>query len=77
MMLEDLLEWVTREKVIRPAEFARKWGVSEALVLQMIDELARLGYLQPVETCKPEHCSGCSSISVCKKPGLKLWVRHR
>jgi hypothetical protein len=54
---------------------ARQLNVSEALVEQMLDELVRLGYLRPLETCSIEACTGCSQRNNCitRRP-VHTWV---
>jgi hypothetical protein len=40
------------------ADLARRLGISEGLLAQMMEDLARKGYLAAVET--PSGCSGCA-----------------
>jgi predicted transcriptional regulator len=48
------------------AELARKLGLSEALVVAMIADLVRMGYLAEVRAgCEAGACSGCSARKSC------------
>lgn len=74
-MLEQLLNQLKQSGTYHVPALARQFGVSEALVEQMLAELARLGYLRPLETCHSKACSGCPQSSACS-PGTthRLWV---
>jgi len=47
---------------------ARRLGVSEALVGLIADDLARRGYLAPLETGCSAACNGCGLASACVAP---------
>lgn len=74
-MLQKLLEWITKEGAYKPAEFARRLGVSQALVEQGVSDLVRAGYLKQVEGCSQEACSACSSTDTCSLAKTRIWVR--
>lgn len=57
-------------------EVARRLGVSETLVAEMADGLARRGYLAPVGSCGPG-CDGCGLASMCElhgRPGPRTLI---
>ena len=64
-MLRKLLQQVAEGGVRTRAELARKLGVSEGLVEQMLEDLARMGYLKPVEGRYTSQCTGCPLASTC------------
>jgi hypothetical protein len=49
-------------------EVARRLGVSETLVAEMAEGLARRGYLAPLDNCGPG-CDGCGMASICGLDG--------
>lgn len=64
-MLEQLLKQLQEGGTYRVSSLARQLDVSEALVMQMLADLARLGYLRPVEADCQAQCSGCAEKAVC------------
>jgi len=61
-MLMQLLGLVGRGGVQRPAELAAELGVSRALLETMLADLARMGYLAPLDHgCASDACPHCSS----------------
>ncbi len=64
-MLERLLKSVTEGGVHSYGELAKTLGVSEDLLRQMVEDLARMGYLEPLsETCSSA-CTECSMRDLC------------
>jgi predicted ArsR family transcriptional regulator len=64
-MLERLLKAVAEGGVHSYSELAKNLGVSEDLLRQMVEDLVRMGYLEPLrETC-PSACAECSMGDVC------------
>ena len=64
-MLKELLRLVAQGDVRTRVELARKLGVSEGLVEQMLEDLARMGYLKPVEGDCASQCTGCPLARTC------------
>ena len=64
-MLRKLLQQVAEGGVRTRAGLARKLGVSEGLVEQMLEDLARMGYLKPVEGDCASQCTGCPLARTC------------
>ena len=64
-MLRKLLQQVAEGGVRTRAELARKLGVSEGLVEQMLEDLARMGYLRPVAGGCDAHCAACPLAKTC------------
>ena len=64
-MLEKLLVLVTAGDVQSSAHLSRELQVGEGLVCDMLRELTRMGYLQPITgDCRACH-RGCSSFGTC------------
>jgi len=59
-MLQRLLELVAEGGLRSYADLARELAVSEGLLGQMIEHLARRGYLRPVAGDCESQCTGCS-----------------
>jgi len=74
-MLQRLLELVTEGGVHTYAELARQLDVSEELLEQMLQRLARMGYLKQVSTECNAHCASCPMNSTCAvgRPG-RVWT---
>ncbi|MBC8446341.1 MAG: Lrp/AsnC family transcriptional regulator [Chloroflexi bacterium] len=74
-MLQRLLELVAEGGLRSYADLARELGVSEGLVGQMIEDLARRGYLRPVAGDCETQCSGCSLAGTCAVGGpTRVWM---
>jgi hypothetical protein len=51
------------------AELARRLGVTEALIAALVEDLARRGYLAPIDGgCGQRSCSGCWAAVSCERP---------
>jgi len=74
-MLERLLSLVGQGGVHSYADLARQLDVTVELVGQMLQDLARMGYLRPVaDECEP-HCAGCPMANVCDIIGsTRMWT---
>ena len=74
-MLEQLLRQIQQGGTYSLSVLARQLDVSEALVMQMLADLARMGYLRPVEADCQAQCSGCADLAACAplRPG-RLWT---
>jgi hypothetical protein len=75
-VLEKLLERIERDGIISSAELARGLDVSQELVESMLADLARAGYLSPVDGCPQGQCSGCPVGRGCNTRRGKGWVRN-
>ncbi len=74
-MLQRLLELVTEGGVHSYAGLARELGVSQGLLGQMIEDLARRGYLRPVASDCESQCTGCSLAETCAVGGpTRVWA---
>ena len=74
-MLQRLLELVAEGGLRSYADLARGLGVSEELVGQMIEDLARRGYLRPVTGDCQTQCTGCPLAETCAIGGpTRVWA---
>ena len=64
-MLTRLLELVQRGGVHRLSDLARELDTTPALVQLMLDDLARMGYLEHSEQGCQQQCKGCSVKGAC------------
>ncbi len=74
-MLQRLLEAVARGGTHTRSELARELGVSQELLQEMIDNLARRGYLRPMGEGCDERCTTCMLQDTCAigSPG-RMWA---
>ena len=73
--MQRLLELVAEGGVYSYADLAQGLGVSEGLVGQMIGDLARMGYLQPVFDGCGARCAGCPLAATCAIGGpRRVWA---
>jgi hypothetical protein len=68
-VLEQLLKTVSEGGVHSYTELARSLGVSEELLEQMVEDLVRLGYLEPVGGVCSSTCEGCPMGGLCAVGG--------
>jgi predicted ArsR family transcriptional regulator len=74
-MLERLLSQVSQGGVHSYADLARQLAVSEELLEQMLQDLARMGYLRPVADGCGIHCAGCPQTKDCATGGpARVWA---
>ena len=74
-MLQRLLELVVEGGLRSCADLARELGVSKRLLGQMIEDLARRGYLRPVAGDCESRCTGCSLAKTCAIGGpARVWA---
>lgn len=74
-MLRQLLTLIAEDAYRTPHDLAQALAVPDALVSQMVAQLARSGYLVDSQTCG-DGCSACSLKGVCnsgKFAGLRFW----
>jgi hypothetical protein len=64
-MLEQLLGALAEGGVHGHSDLARNLGVGEGLVQQMVEDLVRMGYLEPLGRACCEKCTECSSVDGC------------
>jgi DNA-binding Lrp family transcriptional regulator len=73
--LQRLLELVTEGGLHSYTDLARELGVSEGLLGQMIEHLARRGYLRPVAGNCGSQCTGCPLDETCAVGGpTRVWT---
>ena len=74
-MLTKLLRRIAQAGgAVATGELARALGVSDGLVEQMIEQLGRLGYLDPVSPVCAGGCGHCPQRSACAIPSqARLW----
>ncbi|MDH4137534.1 MAG: FeoC-like transcriptional regulator [Anaerolineae bacterium] len=74
-MLERLLSLLGQGGVHSYADLARQLDVSEELLEQMLQDLARMGYLRPVANGCEAHCAGCTLAETCAIGGpTRVWT---
>jgi Mn-dependent DtxR family transcriptional regulator len=73
-MLERLLEILAEGGAVSYSDLARTLGVDQALVRQMVEHLATLGYLRPVGAPCREECKGCSLAASCLSGPEHTWT---
>ena len=74
-MLRQLLTLIAENEHRTPQDLAKALAVPDALVSQMVAQLARSGYLVDSQTCG-EGCGACSLKSACGSEdfvGLRFW----
>ena len=64
-MLKQLIEMLSEGQVHTQRELARRLGVSEGLVTQMLQDLARMGYVQRVKAQRNTSCAACPMARLC------------
>lgn len=67
-MLIRILESIARGHVYSPGSLARQVGVSEGLLMPMVEDLTRRGYLAPLSLDGQGGGGSCGGCSGCK-PG--------
>ncbi len=74
-MLREIVRTIAEGQVHSQVELARWLGVSEGLVEQMLEDLARTGYLKPMGGESTEGCAGCPLAKMCvaSRP-RRAWV---
>ncbi len=73
-MLHRLLQILAEGGAHSYAGLARAVGVGEELLQQMIEELARMGYLRAVGGSCQAKCEDCPVAGVCAVGGLsRVW----
>jgi len=74
-MLERLLSLVGQGGVHSYTDLARQLDVTVELVEQMLQDLARMGYLRPVAGSCESQCTGCSWADTCAVGGpTRVWA---
>jgi len=73
--LQRLLELVAEGGVHSYADLAHQLDVSEELLEQMLQDLARRGYLRPVAGGCLGQCTSCPLVRTCAVGGpTQVWV---
>lgn len=74
-MLERLLKTIGQGGVHSKSELARSMGVGEDLLAQMVEDLVRMGYLEPVGGECTGGCTDCPMGDLCGVGGHgKAWT---
>ncbi|MBN1877228.1 MAG: winged helix-turn-helix domain-containing protein [Anaerolineae bacterium] len=80
-MLKRVLQELSTGNVRSQADLAQRLGISEGLLMQMMEELMHKGYLMPVmPTPACGGCSGCGVGKTCptktldKLPASRKWI---
>jgi Mn-dependent DtxR family transcriptional regulator len=74
-MLERLLSLVGQGGVHSYTDLARQLDVTEELLEQMLQHLARMGYLRPVADGCETQCAGCPMAKTCAVGGsTRVWA---
>ena len=74
-MLEELLRRVAEGGVHSYADLAKTLDISEALLEQMLGDLAHMGYLRRVSEDCSGHCAHCPMAGICAVGGSgKVWA---
>lgn len=75
MLWAVLRELAQNHSTQSPEALARALGITPTLVLQLTEELVRLGYLSEVTSCT-SGCEGCALHAACEPAmaGSRLWV---
>ncbi len=68
-MLEKLLGVLALGGAVSYGDLAHTLGVDQALVQQMVEHLARLGYLRPAAGSCGEACGACALEDPCASGG--------
>ena len=73
-MLDRLLQILAEGGTHSYADLTRALGVGEELLQQMIEDLARMGYLKPVGADCQAKCEGCPVAGICAVGGRgQVW----
>lgn len=73
--MQRLLHLVAEGGLRSCADLARELGVSEELLGQMIEHLARMGYLRQVAGDCQSQCAGCPLAETCAIGGpTRVWA---
>ena len=73
-MVEQLLQMVAEGGVQSYEDLAKRLSISVPLLETMLEDLARLGYLRPVDSTCGGECAGCS-VGACSITGPgRLWT---
>lgn len=74
-MLHELLSIVCSGGVHSLRQLAQQLDVSEALLESMINDLARMGYLNPLQAECASNCNGCPVDGTCSIGGSdRVWA---
>jgi predicted ArsR family transcriptional regulator len=64
-MLLEVLKTVAQGGVHSQRELARQLGISESLLVQMLEDLVRMGYLRPMAEGCDARCAACPLAKTC------------
>jgi hypothetical protein len=73
-VLRKILKAFGGQDILSASSLAQKVGVHESLLMQMLDELVRLGYLEENGNCISA-CDGCGHSTACgPNKAQRLWL---
>ncbi len=73
-MLEELLRQLVSEEILTLEDLARRMSVSPPLLEQMLEDLARGGYIESIGASCDTGCTACQEHSVCALvQGKRIW----
>lgn len=73
-MLEKLLQLLAEGGLYRYEDLMNRLGTSRPMLEAMIEELARLGYLRPVNNQCGHSCTLCPKAQCLMSDGGRLWT---
>lgn len=74
-MLLAILKAMTQGTIHSQAELARRLKVSEGLLVQMLEDLTRMGYLRQIGGGCDSRCAACPLAKTCAVGGpTKVWA---
>jgi hypothetical protein len=74
-MLQRILQTVSAGGVHSVHELAQQLGIGEELLESMIDQLVRMGYLEPLRPSCAGHCEHCPEANRCAIAGsARAWA---
>jgi hypothetical protein len=72
-MLKDILRMAEEGSLVHGRDMARRVGVSERVLHEILADLVQRGYLRsPTDSSEPS-CGGCAMHSACTPGGSRLW----
>jgi len=74
-MLKELIEMLSEGQVHTQRELAKRLGVSQGLIEQMLQDLSRLGYIQRTKKQPGTSCAACPMARLCaSEPSERMWT---
>jgi hypothetical protein len=73
-MIDQLLQRVAEGGIHSYEDLAKNLSISQPLLEVMLEDLARLGYLRPVNGVCEGHCTGCAVTRYSVAGPGRLWA---